>query len=75
MTHYICVDRDRIRSNMQYACDDPVFIVYSARTAHAVKLATKVTFTGPSVAVFDREHPLPNGATAWIETESDVALD
>lgn len=67
----IHVNQHVIRSNRETGAREPVITVKSAR---GNQYASEVVIRGPSKVVYRPDHPLPCGATVWIETESEVEL-
>jgi hypothetical protein len=48
--------------------------VFSAKDYRQNRKGNRVQINGPAVLVYRPEHPLPCGAVAWIETDSEVEV-
>ena len=69
---YIVVNKHRVAANRRTGNSDPVFRISHSRYGRPW-YAKKVEFEGPCIFVYDPEHPLPCGASVWIEGE-DIRL-
>lgn len=71
MKKIIHVNQHIIKSNKKNQKIDPVFTVKQGK---ANDKANQVVILGPSTVVYKPHKPLKCGATAWIETNSDVQI-
>jgi len=67
VTFYCVVNRHRVQSNRKYGTQEPVFRLSRGKNGRPW-YQSKVNITAGRL-VEDREHPLPCGATVWLESE------
>lgn len=70
MTYYVVVNRHKVAANRKNGTEDPVFRVSNGKYGKP-RYLSKISFTKCTV-VEDKTHPLPCGATVWIEAEDII---
>lgn len=74
----IVVNRHRVRANRHSLAANsgeptvPVISVRRGRNGRSHYPAYSIYIGEPCHVVYDPQHPLPCGATVWIETDDDV---
>jgi hypothetical protein len=74
----IVVNRHRVRANARAQAADggeptvPVISVRRGRNGRPHYPAFSLYIGAPCHVIYDPSHPLPCGATVWIETDDDV---
>lgn len=71
--YYVVVNRHKVQSNRKYGESEPVFRVSNGKYGKPM-YAVEVEFPEGATLTTDPEHPLPCGATVWIEAVT-VVLD
>lgn len=72
-TKFITVNRGVIDSNRKRGTNLPPVRVSHGRYGR-VLYGHRVRVLGPSVFVYDSEHPLPHGARLWVETTAPIEV-
>lgn len=71
--YFVVVNRHKVQSNRKYGEDSPVFRVSKGKYGKPT-YALQVTFPEGALLTEDKDHPLPCGATVWIEAP-EVVVD
>lgn len=69
MIKRIHINQHIIRANKKNGTDDPPITIKEGKRNWK---ANSVHILGPSVLIYDSEHPLKCGAKCWIETKSNI---
>jgi hypothetical protein len=64
--NYVVVNKHRVRSNKNTGMNEPVFRVSKGKHGKPY-YAREVQFPAEARLVYDPEHPMPCGASVWIE--------
>lgn len=68
----VVVNRHRVAANRKAAPGDRTPIFQIARGKHGKPHYARVSFPQSAELVYDLEHPMPCGATVWLEAPSLV---